>query len=298
MTPTDDQLLQDVEGVLELCCEAPRQLQQAPFTLSAIASANHPPSSAAPQPHPAREAGPKSNAASVPQETLPSNANPLGQAHGDQHNHGVARESGLTAERPSQPGFHAAASSSVAGREQADAATVAPDEPPSHNSRQAEARLSGEIQNDGLHDNGECHDNIDQQDGAVTATAAVEGSGLREAGWEAGNGQLGCRWLVACLELWDGACWLMRGRAKPTHWLAALLKAAKCFPPAVRAEAASIAQVGLRGPSLKTSDYSCMCLLMLATLPGMPLESVVVPGHSHSHIQACELCMSQTAVDP
>ena len=34
MTPTDEQLLQDVEGVLELCCEIPGKLLQAPALLS------------------------------------------------------------------------------------------------------------------------------------------------------------------------------------------------------------------------------------------------------------------------
>ncbi|KAK9846774.1 hypothetical protein WJX84_001352 [Apatococcus fuscideae] len=114
MTPTDEQLLQDVEGVLEHCCEAPRRLQQAPFALSTLASA--PPSS--------------------------------------------------------EPG-HPAASPQLG--------------------------------------------------------PSASGAGIR--------------WLVACLELWDGACWLMRGRAKPAHWLAVLMKAAKCFDPAVRAEAAELAQV-------------------------------------------------------
>lgn len=254
MTPTDDQLLQDVEGVLELCCEAPRQLQQAPFPLSSIASANHSTSSATPQPHPGQGAGAKSDASSVPQETLPSNANSLGQPHDGEHLNSFARDSCLTADVPSQPGFHAAVLSAVAQREQADATSPAPAEPLTHDSCQAGARTFVEVQAGSLHQNGGCHDHSHQQDGAVGGTAAAGSASLSEAGWEAGNGQLGCRWLVACLELWDGACWLMRGRAKPTHWLAALLKAAKCFPPAVRAEAASIAQVGLRSSSSLMSN--------------------------------------------
>ncbi|KAK9839917.1 hypothetical protein WJX74_000318 [Apatococcus lobatus] len=199
MTPTDEQLLQDVEGVLEHCCEAPRRLQQAPFALSTLASA--PPSSepghpaASPQLGPsASGAGIRSTAASTPPEPSPTAA------------------------------------------------------PESDQQPQPTASTSGPAQNGSLPESGACQQ-VDQQKGADLDQVPASGLGSAEneihsdAGWEAGMGQLGCRWLVACLELWDGACWLMRGRAKPAHWLAVLMKAAKCFDPAVRAEAAELAQV-------------------------------------------------------
>ena len=48
--------------------------------------------------------------------------------------------------------------------------------------------------------------------------------------------------LVPLLRLWDGVCWLYSGRAKPSAWVALLLRLAKLFSPEAREAAAAAAE--------------------------------------------------------
>ena len=253
MTTSDEQLLQDVEGVLELCCEVPRQLQQAPIAL--FAAPDHPSipktAAAALQPFAPRSmAGltPAHAPAAAAQNAFSESSSPPG-----------ANTNVRLSEAARPVGPRSGAINAMANR---NASTVtAPDDGLSpaampegrcqlptaatrHGSDSAVAQQA-EAAPHGPSTAGATAHCKDQrgQNGAAHLSGAAAGEEKWEAGWEAGQGQLGCRWLVACLELWDGACWLMRGRGKPPHWLAAVLKAAKCFEPGVRAEAASIAQV-------------------------------------------------------
>lgn len=50
-------------------------------------------------------------------------------------------------------------------------------------------------------------------------------------------------WLTAMLELFDACCWFLKGRAKPSNWVACVLKAAKLFDGPTRGRAAADAQV-------------------------------------------------------
>ncbi len=234
MTPTDEQLLQDVEGVLELCCEVPAKLQQAPFLLNAAS----PSTAAQPAASPKRgdtsdmKAGSHSGPAAALNGQKPLSSAP--QAGTDPMN-GLANGAGKFDHNlgsAAKEGYHG----NVAARDSAG---------PSHDGHtEPVGSERAAAANDGSH-------SVEQ---LVCNALAAAGSSARlqpaaqnslqpESGWEAGAGQLGCRWLVACLELWDGACWLMRGRAKPPHWLAALLKAVKSFKPETRVEAAALAEV-------------------------------------------------------
>ena len=58
------------------------------------------------------------------------------------------------------------------------------------------------------------------------------------------------------LELFDGACCLMRGKAKPRAWTDATVKVAKAFAAEMRTDAASSAQVCKR-------SYLCPILVSL-----------------------------------
>lgn len=51
------------------------------------------------------------------------------------------------------------------------------------------------------------------------------------------------KWLTAMLELFDGVCWLLKGRAKPAHWVTCVVKAAKLYSGPERGQAAQAAQV-------------------------------------------------------
>ena len=223
MTPTDEQLLQDVEGVLELCCETPRRLQQAPLALTTATSA-----------------GPSSQAVPASPGHAPASV---------AHMAGMSQTAASTSQEPS--------------------AGCVPDGKPCPT-----ASSLAEAQHGGLDGIGACQQG-DGQNGAsdhleaAPAQRSSDSGDQSDAGWEAGKGQLGCRWLVACLELWDGACWLMRGRAKPAHWLAALMKAAKCFEPAVRAQAANLAQVDY----LSLSSSLC-CLGVVALTKNLACERI------------------------
>ena len=50
--------------------------------------------------------------------------------------------------------------------------------------------------------------------------------------------------LISMLEFWDGICHMYTGRAKPSHWIAHVLKALKLFTVEARASAASNADTG------------------------------------------------------
>ena len=45
--------------------------------------------------------------------------------------------------------------------------------------------------------------------------------------------------LTGLFEFWDGVCHLYIGKAKPTHWVARLLKCLKLFTPEARLQAVS-----------------------------------------------------------
>lgn len=48
--------------------------------------------------------------------------------------------------------------------------------------------------------------------------------------------------LTCLLEFWDGVCHMYTGKAKPSHWIAILLKVLKWFTVEARGSAASIAE--------------------------------------------------------
>lgn len=48
--------------------------------------------------------------------------------------------------------------------------------------------------------------------------------------------------LTSLLEFWDGVCHLFTGRAKPSHWVANLLRALKLFTASTREQAVSKAE--------------------------------------------------------
>ena len=49
--------------------------------------------------------------------------------------------------------------------------------------------------------------------------------------------------LTCLLEFWDGVCHLYTGKAKPSHWVANLLKTLKLFTPFAREQAVSKADI-------------------------------------------------------
>lgn len=51
-------------------------------------------------------------------------------------------------------------------------------------------------------------------------------------------------YLAALLQLFDAACWFLKGRSKPANWVSCLFKVAKLFSTESRTSAAASCQVG------------------------------------------------------
>ena len=66
--------------------------------------------------------------------------------------------------------------------------------------------------------------------------------------------------MLQALELFDGACCLMEGRAKPRPWTDAMVKVAKAFSSEDRGTAAAAAQVSQELLGCFEIGWECMSL--------------------------------------